>query len=228
MDDRRRAGADSRADPEPSARPRFSEALWQIDWPALLPRPVTQDGVTVEWSSFERSLPFITANYGAIFEDDPGSPFVTKVSDAKARYYREAGDFFEFVHRGRTVGLLVGTPVDWSTYYVRSAAALPEYQGRKIVQRFFPFLFEQLKAAGVERVEADTSPANMATLHLLTRLRFNVTGTVLSERWGAHVHFTKFLDEGSEGVFLNQFCAGVKYHLRKDDCGGTHKERNQS
>ena len=75
-------------------------------------------------------------------------------------------------------------------------------------------LFEQLKRAGVERVEADTSPANMATMHLLTRLRFNMTGTTLSERWGAHVHFTKFLDERSEGVFLEQFCSGVKYQVR--------------
>jgi len=58
-----------------------------------------------------------------------------------------------------------------------------------------PVLFEILKSAGVERIEADTSPGNFASMTVMTRLRFNLTGTVLSERWGAMMHFTKFLDE---------------------------------
>lgn len=199
-----------------SSHRRLSNSLWGIDWSLRLPHRLTDDGVVVEWSSFEHSLPFVQKHYTEIFDErSESSPFVTKVNEAKARYYREVGDFFEFVHAGRTVGLLIGTPVDWSTYYIRSAAALPDYQGRGVVQRFFPVLFDELKRSGVERVEADTSPANMATMHLLTRLRFNVTGTVLTERWGAHVHFTKFLDEESENVFLRQFCSGVKYQLRE-------------
>jgi hypothetical protein len=196
----------------------LSRQLWELDWREHLPFSVTRDGVQVHASSFERALPFIAAHYAEIFEDDPTSPFASdKLTDAKARYYRAAGDFFEFVHEGRTVGLLLGTPVDWSTYYIRSAAAVRAYQGTKMIQRFFPRMFELLRQVGVERVEADTSPANMATMHLLTRMRFNVTGTVLSERWGAHVHLTHFLDETAERVFLGQFCAGVKYQLRARD-----------
>jgi ribosomal protein S18 acetylase RimI-like enzyme len=194
---------------------RLSKTLWDVDWSLLLPQSVTDDGVSVEWSCFERAAPFVRAHYAEIFEEAGGSPFDTRLEDAKTRYYRAVGDFFEFVHEGRTVGLLIGTPIDWSSYYIRSAAALPAYQGRKIVQRFFPLLFAQLKAAGVERIEADTSPANMATIQLLTRLRFNVTGTLLSERWGATLHLTKFLHEESENVFLRQFCSGVKYQLRE-------------
>jgi hypothetical protein len=195
---------------------RLSEQFWGIRWSQTLPRRMTDDGVFVEWSSFDRALPFIDESYAEIFEVPPAHTApVLNTSHAKARYYRAAGDFFEFRHEARTVGLLVGTPVDWSTYYVRSAAALPAYQGRKLIQRFLPVVFAELAAAGVERVEADTSPANMATMHLLTRLRFNVTGTVLTERWGAHVHFTKFLNEDLERAFLDQFCSGVKYQLRR-------------
>lgn len=193
----------------------LSQVLWGFSWSDILPYGIGNEGVQVVGSTFDSALPFIHNHYAEIFHEDPTvSPFVTKVDAARQRYYRAAGDFFEFVHEGRTVGLLIGTPIDWGSYYIRSAAALPRYQGKKIIQRFFPVLFEQLKRAGVERVEADTSPSNMATMHLLTRLRFNMTGTVLSERWGAHVHFTKFLDEASEGVFLEQFCSGVKYQLR--------------
>jgi len=51
-------------------------------------------------------------------------------------------------------------------------------------------------------------------VHLLTSLNFNVTGSVLSDRWGAQVRLTRFLDAQSEDVFLRQFCAGVAYQLR--------------
>jgi hypothetical protein len=202
----------------------LSQVLWGFSWSEILPYRIGADGVVAVASSFDSALPFIHNHYAEIFHEDPTvSPFVTKVDAARQRYYRAAGDFFEFVHEGRTVGLLIGTPIDWGSYYIRSAAALPSYQGKKVIQRFFPVLFEHLKRAGVERVEADTSPANMATMHLLTRLRFNMTGTVLSERWGAHVHFTKFLDEASEGVFLEQFCSGVKYQLRERRSEGTRR-----
>jgi hypothetical protein len=199
-----------------SARPvRLSETLWGLRFCAHLPYQVS-DGVTVQESSFEESLPFMRAHYSRIFCEDAGSPFAAaKLDDAKARYYRVAGDFFEFKAGADTVALLVGTPVDWSTYYIRSAAALPEFQGKKVVQRFFPVLFGLLRGAGVERVEADTSPSNMATLHLLTRLRFNPTGTVLSDRFGALVHFTRFLDENSEDVFVRSLCTGIPYQLRE-------------
>jgi hypothetical protein len=55
----------------------------------------------------------------------------------------------------------------------------------------------------------------MATLHLLTRLRFNPTGTLLSDRFGATIHFTRFLDDASEDVFWRQFCTGVGYQRRE-------------
>ena len=138
------------------------------------------------------------------------------MSAAKTRYYEVFGDFFEFFHGDELAGLLVCTPTDWSSYYIRSAAMLPKFQGRRIVQHFYTsVLFPTLQRAGVERVEFDTSPSNMAMMHIATRLRFNNTGTILSERWGAMIHFTKFLAVDKEEVFLRQFCAGVKYQTRE-------------
>ena len=201
-----------------SARTRratLTETLWGLDWRSHLPVVVCR-GVSVHASTLEESLSFIRTHYAQIFREDPDSPFPAgRVTVAKERYYRAAGDFFEFKAGDRTVALLVGTAVDWSTYYIRSAAALPEVQGKKVIQRFFPCMFELLRAAGVERVEADTSPSNMATLHLLTRLRFNATGTLLSDRCGALVHFTRFLDVQSEEVFVRRLCTGIPYQLRE-------------
>lgn len=181
-----------------------------------MPLSVTRDGVSVVWSDFDRALPFILEHYAEIFEDDDQSAFrAADMRQTKERYYRTAGDFFEFQHGGKTVGLLVGTPIDWSSYYIRSAAVLPDYQGRHLIQRFFPKLFLELRNVGVSRVEADTSPANMATMQLLTRMRFNVAGTQLTDRWGALVHLVKYLDDQPENVFLDQFCSGVKYQKRE-------------
>ncbi len=200
-----------------SARPSLVSNLWGIDWNRELPLTLTSDGISVEYGSFDSASSFIAAHYAQIFEQvSETSVFAGgQVSAAKARYYHEVGDFFEFILERRTIGLLICTPLDWSTYYLRSGAILPEYQGRKLLQRFLPTICATLARAGVERIEADTSPSNLAMMHVLTRLRFNVTGTTLTERWGAHVHFTKFLDEGSEGVFLRQFCSGVKYQARE-------------
>jgi hypothetical protein len=51
------------------------------------------------------------------------------------------------------------------------------------------------------------SPSNATMLHVATRLGFISSGTLLSDRWGALVRFTKFLDTPSESVFTRQFCS---------------------
>ena len=196
--------------------PKASRLFWGIDWAEWLPRKITEDGVELHASRIEWAMPFISAHYAEIFEQDlERERFFSEPFDgAKMRYYQTA-DVFEIKHAHRTVGLLIGAPSDWSTYYIRSAAVVPAYQGRQLPRRFLPFLFGRLAAVGVRRFEAETSPANLASVLNLTRLRFNITGTILSERWGALLRFTKFVDEEAEDVFLDKFCAGVRYSRRE-------------
>jgi ribosomal protein S18 acetylase RimI-like enzyme len=196
-------------------RRKLSELYWNLDWARLFPIVLTEDGITARWSNYDASLPFIREHYKAIFHEDVNSAFsTTRLSAQKADYYRLAGDFFEVREGERTIGLFVGTPVDWSTYYIRSAAVLPEFRCRNLSKLILRFLFVHLAAAGVERVEADTSPSNLRVVQILTSLDFNITGSVLSDRWGAQVRLTRFLDAQSEEVFLRQFCMGVAYQLR--------------
>jgi hypothetical protein len=193
--------------------PSLSEQLWGLDWRAVLPHHL-DGGFSVVRSRLERSKPFILEHYAAIFEESEDSPFAPRVTGSKERYY-ELCDFFEILQGGDVVGLVIGAPSDWSTYYVRSAALLPAHQGSGVIQRLFSrVLFGELMRVGVERVEVDVSPANLAMVHIVTRLAFNVTGTTLTERWGANTRFTKYLCPESAQVFLTQFCSGVKYQLR--------------
>jgi len=191
----------------------LSERLWDIDWDRVLPYSF-DDGFSAVRSNLALSAAFISEHYPTIFEESDDSPFRTQLSSAKARYY-ELSDFVEFRREGRVVGLVVSAPSDWSTYYVRSAALLPSVQGSAVIRRLFArIVFPILAEAGVERVETDVSPSNTAMVHIVTRLSFNATGSLLTDRWGAHTRFTKFLSRQSEDVFLNQFCSGVKYQLR--------------
>jgi hypothetical protein len=192
-----------------------SKTLWGIDWASALPRRLTDDDVDLVASRIDAVLPFIAAHYAEIFEQDMeragffGEPF----DGAKMRYMQSA-DVLEVRQAGQTIGLLIGAPSDWSTYYLRSVAFLRAYQGRQLHARILPWMFGELARAGVRRVEAETSPSNLATVQLLTRMRFNVTGNVLTERWGALLRFTRYLDESAEDVFLDKFCTGIRYQRR--------------
>ncbi|HVR21403.1 MAG TPA: GNAT family N-acetyltransferase, partial [Polyangiaceae bacterium] len=196
----------------------LSSELWGIDWTRHV--PFRLGSVVVEASTYERAAPFVADHYRAIFEEDTSRSRFTSASPSarKARYYELFGDFFEFRADGRTVGLLAGTPHDWATYYVRSAGMLGAYQGYGVIQSFLmQVVFEVLREAGVERVELDVSPSNLPMMHIATRMRFHPTGTLLSERWGAQIHFTKFLDPAAEGAFVDGFCTGRRYQKGEHD-----------
>lgn len=195
---------------------KTSQVLWGIDWAEWLPRKLTSDGIVICASDIDRALPFISGHYASIFEQDlERSPFFSEPFDgAKMRFYR-ASDVMEIKDAERTVGVLIAAPSDWSTYYLRSVGVLPEYHGRHLPQRILPLMFEHLARAGVRRFETETSPANLAVLQVMTRMRFNVTGSALTERWGALLRLTKFLDEGAEDVFLDKFCSGIRYQRRE-------------
>lgn len=203
-------------------REPLSRTLWGLDWSEHLPVELS-GGIVVHASTYDGALPFIREHYAAIFEEDEQSPFSTsRVSPAKERYYRMAGDFFELKRGERTVGLMVCTFADWSTYYIRSAAILPECRGNKGIENLIAFLLPHLSAAGIERVEADIAPQNVATGTLLRNLGFHIGGTLLTDRWGAHARLTRFLDPEREDVFLRQFCSGVRRKRRVESGVSKH------
>jgi RimJ/RimL family protein N-acetyltransferase len=130
----------------------------------------------------------------------------------------------ELRHCDTTVGLLVGAPEDWSSYYVRVFALRPDFQRPELARRFArECLFAPLAERGVERVIADTSPANVAMSRLLTELHFHVTGSDLSDRWGPMTRYTRFLSARCEAEFVRKFGGGTPPNLARD--GRAEKER---
>lgn len=192
---------------------KLSKVLWNLDWNSLLPAQLSES--VVEYSSHEQSELFVNNHHSEIFESYNSSFSAGPMTEARKSYYDNVCDFFEFKKDNQTVGLLVCCPLDWSTYYVRSASVLPSFQGKNIIQEFFhSILMDTLKDLGVERIELDTSPSNLAMIHIMTKMMFNPSGTTLTDRWGSHIRFTKFLSRSSEDTFLKHFCTGVPYQLK--------------
>jgi hypothetical protein len=182
----------------------LSQRLWGLDWERLLPWQI--DDVVVEPGSLEEALPFMRDHYTEIFSTGDGRFFTEMMSEAKRRFFAEM-DIFVLRVATETVGLVMGHPSDWSTYYVRSVALLAEHRARGVFPRFLEHFYGPLRNAGVERIEADASPSNQAVIRLHISQGSIVTATGSSERWGAFVRFTKFLNEEPQNVFNRQFCS---------------------
>lgn len=188
-----------------SGQRSLSRRLWGLDWNEVL--PWTFEDVVVELTTFDDATPFMREHYPALFgtdRDDARFP-ADPVTEAKKRFGCEM-DVFHFRTPERVVGLFMGHPTDWATYYMRTVAILPEYRERRLLTRFMDRSYAPLRAAGVERIEGDCCPANVPMLRMLAGQGFTMTSTANSERWGYIARFTKFLREECETTFLRQFC----------------------
>jgi RimJ/RimL family protein N-acetyltransferase len=182
-----------------------------LRWEDHLPWRLEND-IVVCASSLDESYRFIAKHYAAIFEPNEASPFKSEpLDEVKERYFRSVGDFFEFKRDGETVGISMSNPSDWSTYYMRSSALLPDVRSHGLLGSYMQKMLKHLRAAGVRRVEGDTSPSNLPMIRALTRMKFNISGVLLSDRWGTQIHFTKFIDRTIEDVFLTQYCCGTRH-----------------
>lgn len=182
----------------------LSSRIWGLDWGCHL--PWSFGDVTVTVGSFSDALSFVGDHYSNIFGSGKDSGFLSDpFSEAKRRFGDEMDVLLIRADR-QVVGLLVAHPLDWTTYYMRSVAILPQYRERKLFAQMVERCFQPLAEAGVERVEGETAPTNTVMMRALTGLGFLVTSTANSERWGATVRFTKFLREEAGSIFAERFC----------------------
>ena len=147
----------------------MSQRLWNLDWRAALPWHF--DDGRAEFATPEAALPFVQEHYPAIFgqKDLEGRFLPSPTTEAKRRFFLEM-DYFVFRVGDDVAGVLMGHPTDWTTYYIRSAALLPEYRERRVLTQFLDRLDQPLRAAGrgarrgrvLARQRARGSPADRA------------------------------------------------------------------
>jgi RimJ/RimL family protein N-acetyltransferase len=195
------------------AHPR-SLSLWDLDWRDHFPKMFGD--VVVDVASFDEAIPFIAKHYGEIFQRDPSIDrfLADPLTTAKRRFGAEM-DVFLLRDHGEQIGVLIGHPSDWSTYYMRSVALLASYRSRHLLSDLVESTYEPLREAGVERIEGDCSPANHAMVRALVNLGFMANSTHPTERWGIQLRFIKYLSREAEDVFVRQFCHGHNNHVRQ-------------
>jgi ribosomal protein S18 acetylase RimI-like enzyme len=188
-------------DPQPVAP--LSQRLWDLSFERLLPWQL-DESVFVEFGTFDRALPFMQEHYGEIFGAGESGFLVEPMTEPKRRFCAEM-DVFVFRAESETVGVILGHPTDWSSYYLRSAAFVRDYRGRGLMQRFAEHCWPLLREAGVDRIEAEVSTSNAPLLALQIKDGFVPTSMVTSERWGALLRMTRFLGPECKEVFRRQF-----------------------
>lgn len=182
----------------------LAERLWNLDWSREL--PWNFDGIAVERSCFDEIEPFVSEHYPTIFASAAeGSRFLSEpLSEAKRRFWDET-DVFAFRFEGRLVGICAAHPSDWSTYYVRTFALLPEFRERRVLTDFEQAFSKCTRDAGIARWDVECSPMNTPVIRMFTGAGCVVTATQTSERWGAMLRFTKFLSEDAKAAYVRQF-----------------------
>jgi len=185
--------------PRPERPIPMSKRWWDLEWPAY-----SYEGISVEVASFDEATPFMAKHYPTIFATEPDRFLNEKMTDAKRRFLEES-DVLVFRSGGADVGLCLGQPTDWSTYYVRSFALLPEVRDRRFASEFQVWIAATLKGIGVQRMEAETSPANVPMNRLFQSAGWMVTAMVNSERWGTALRYTRFLEPQAEEAFRRQY-----------------------
>ena len=189
-----------------SAQESLTQAYWGIDLLANLPCQLTSDGVTAVQGDALRAGEFLRREFPLLTEEGLGGVSSQQARRTKHHYLLANCDLFEIRHHGQTVGVVVGEPKDWSTYYIRMFAIVQAYQRPALIRRFSrTCIVDPLTRHGVQRITADTSPANLAMSRFLTEFRFYVTGQQLTDRWGPAVQYTKFLDPACEAAFHARF-----------------------
>lgn len=193
-----------------------SNKIYNIDWNTHFPFEC-KNQVTVRYGNYEQAVGFSKTHLAEIYEqENHDSGFLGQSSDAegaKTRYLNELADCFLFYKGEKIIGFFVGSIVDWNSYFLRNCSILPEYQGQKLYQEFLVYFLGVLKKHKVVRACGDVSPSNLAHIHILNKLQFNIVGLHMTERWGSLLQFVKYLDRENEKIFLSQFCYGVTPQL---------------
>jgi GNAT superfamily N-acetyltransferase len=153
-------------------------------------------------------MPFIKERFAALFWREGEDGWLRDdMSPAKLRFYEDA-DVFLVRDGDALVGLEIAHPTDWSTYYLRTHVLLPAYRGRGIMAELMRRRAAVLAGVGVQRIEGDVIPTNVAQMIAHTKIGAIVTGTSNTDRWGTLVRLTKYIEPTAEAVFHDQFCCG--------------------
>ena len=208
--------------PSDTPRDTLSWRWFGIDWREHM--PWNAGDLSIEYGTHDDALPFIRDHYPSIFGPPREGWTVEPFTAAKLRFLQES-DVFVIRDRERVAGIAIGNPLDWSSYYIRSLALLPEYRGRNVPRSLLQRIAPELRRAGVVRIETDVVPTNTDSTLTHELLGFVATGMNNHDRWGSLLRFTGYLDDEVDETYRKKFCASGKPHRRRSLVAGAGREQ---
>ncbi|MCM0606139.1 MAG: GNAT family N-acetyltransferase [Xanthomonadaceae bacterium] len=187
----------------------LSSQFWGIDWAkelAIYDSNNQNNDLKVKYSSSQDSLSFLAKH----FKNELHKTINYKESEVtalnKKKFYENFSDFFlVFSESGEPISTMFGNALDWSTYYIRFCATLPQYRRLGAQSIVVDRLKHVLSNFGVERICFDFNPTNKSQINYLNHAGFNLTGNMQTDRWGQVIQTTMFLNPESEKRFREKF-----------------------
>ena len=177
--------------------------------PQFFPFKIPSLGVTMDHGDFSTTFRFIEKHHDRIFDSVHSDHFFQEpMTDKKEAFLRDRTDHFLFQKDGAVMGVVMGNPIDWCSYYVRYCAFEEQFQKLGIVQHSFPVLIDYISSMGFQQIEIDVSPSNHPQIQVMNRTGFVITGQFNSEKWGSLLRFTKYIDTQRQKTFLRIFTQG--------------------
>ncbi|MBL7714503.1 MAG: hypothetical protein JNL01_03480 [Bdellovibrionales bacterium] len=195
----------------------MTEVVFQFNWSELFPIALP-NGERIEVISYEEASQFIRDNTercfsGRTVSHDPEA----NLAERREAFYRLVGDFFGLFSEGRLVGVFLGNISDWSSYYVRFAMILPDFQSGERYISFFRGVEKFLSSKSVARINGQISPMNIPSFMSVSKLGYRITGMEVTDRWGVLLNFSKTFR--NDDAFTSRHFTNTKIPFKEAERG---------
>lgn len=184
----------------------MSLRFFGLDWREHLPRRIGELDLVL--GDIDEARTFIQTRFQTVFgRTEVDERWWSEDFDQNKQRFCQEADILLCRRGDETVGLVMGHPSDWSSYYIRTICISAEFRGAGFASLLVTWMGEVLGRHGVSRLEGDVSPGNQAQCIAQARAGCLVTGVSNSERWGTLLRYTRFLHPSVEEIYCRQFDA---------------------
>jgi len=101
----------------------LAKLLWGFSINPMQPIVLSKDGIIAIEGNVDDVRDFFASEFPSLTEEGMGTYVGDFVSQAKRTYITTMCDIIKIVHNDKIVGLFIGEPEDWSSYYIRTFAS---------------------------------------------------------------------------------------------------------
>lgn len=195
----------------------LAQIVWGLNWEEHLPAKLGE--YTLEKSDIREFLSLKSHPESFFITSDSSNDSFVKDQEAtyKENFLEHVSDFFVIKNDQKVIGVVVCEIRDWSTYYLRYITISKDHRQHNLTKMFLHFVESVLRIYPLDKITCDVSPANLKQISRMSEMGYVYTGNILSERFGASVQLTRFLQEKSWTVYNKNFMQSFYSHQNESN-----------